>query len=353
MNKSTSINTQKQAHGFSLLELLIAIAINLILVVAASYLYLGTSESRKVQADQQLMNENGQFAIELIGRDLLNAGFYPTVWQNNPTPSTAGVQTTTIYRSGFYFNPISTSTITYAAFDTGIFGCEGQNFNSLPSTFTCVNHSSAGISADTLVVNYFSSDALGNNYGSRVDCNRGNASDAPENAGRAGTGRTVSNGLPPNSPLFISNRYTLQPATFNIENRSISTLSLSCVGNKDATISPIVSGIEDFQIRYGIHADFSKLQPSQFYKADQMAGVAALTINGVSFSAWSRVVAVEICVVARGLLGAKLPESDGTSSSYTNCSDALITPTDRDLRKLIRKTFAIRNALTQTVTPAP
>jgi type IV pilus assembly protein PilW len=338
-------------RGFTMIELLVAIAINMVLVVAATYLYLGSSESRKVQTDIQQMNENGQFALDVIGRDLINAGFYPMIMQNQPDITTQGIQTTTIVLHGLYFNAVATGTNTYPAFDQGVFGCNSQRFNTTPGQYNCVDHPSSAVSADTLIVNYFTADALGQNVGSRLDCARSNVAAAPENLVRAGTGKTDTVGLQPNAPLFVSNRYTLLPMNSSIEGRTLTTTGLSCAGNGDTQYRPLVSGIEDLQIRYGVYTDVTTLQASQFYSASEMAGVTPLNVGTGILNAWSRVVSVEVCLVARGLMGSKLRESDGTIASYTDCSGALIAPADTDTRKLFRKTFAVRNNLTFTVIP--
>ena len=65
--------------GFSLIELMIALTINLVIVIAAAYLYTGTSESKRALAQQQQLSENGQYALDLIGKDIINSGFYPAI----------------------------------------------------------------------------------------------------------------------------------------------------------------------------------------------------------------------------------------------------------------------------------
>ncbi len=361
MSHLQKFNQHSKASGFTLIELMVAIVINLVLIVAASQLYVSSTESRKVQADTLQMQENGQFALELIGRDLINAGFYPMIMQLDANRDKEGVQAATIYKHGRYSNIVSTPTQTYAAFDNGVFGCDAQMFDPLAGQYVCKSHSISSSTADTLVVNYFTADALGKNLGSRLDCNRSNVSNAPENSGRAGAGKTADIGLQPGVPLFVSNKYTLQSMTFVIEGNTITTRSLSCAGNVDTTSAnpyqPIVSGIEDLQIRYGVYTNVDTFEPAQFYRADQMASVPLIvfpptgTFKGGSLNAWARVVSVEVCLVARGLQNSKLSEANGTIGAYADCSGNSVTPTDRDTRKVFRKTFALRNNLTQTIMP--
>ena len=131
-------STRRQS-GFSLIELLIALTINLVIVIAASYLYLGTSESKRALSQQQQLSENGQYALDLIGRDIVNAGFFPAARQ---------ISNGTAFR--YQNDSISKS---QAAFNSGIFGCTGQSFS--VATKACVAHASSAVTADTVVINYF------------------------------------------------------------------------------------------------------------------------------------------------------------------------------------------------------
>jgi type IV pilus assembly protein PilW len=324
-------------RGFSLIELLVALVINLIIVIAAAYLYLGTSETKRAVEQQQSLNENGQYALDMIGREIVNAGFYPTV------------RTTGVARLTYQADPIATSN---APFKSGIFGCSAQSFN--PTTKTCVNHASGAVTADTIVVNYFTNDAMGVDMGQRLDCNRSDVSGAAENLGRT-TGANsngATSGLIPTQALFVSNRYTLVTTTFAIEGQAISTLSLACVGNVNSIYQPAIVGIENLQFRYGVYTDATTLQPNRYYQSSEMAGLGSVLVNGLSKDAWERVVSVEICLVARGLQPTKQTTATGAVTPYVNCNGTSVTPGDRFTRKVYRKIYALRNNLTQTIVPA-
>lgn len=335
----------KLQHGFSLIEILIAIAINLIIVIAAANMYLNTSNSQKSLTQQQYLNENGQYALDLIGQDLINAGFYPTIRASSPT-SGASAQRVTL---DGYSNIVAGSP---AAYSSGIFGCAGQSFSH--SSNLCDAHANSTVSSDTVVVNYFTNDALGDDIGQRLDCGRSNVATTTENASRidATSGSPTysgsTTGLVPKAPLFVSNRYTLLPSTMSIEGRSIATFSLACNGNATGVYQPAVMGIEQLQFRYGVYTDDKTLQPTRFYAAGDMAGLGSIVIDGVSKNAWARVVSVEVCLIARGFLESKT----GAITSYTNCAGATVTPTDRFTRRVYKKVFALRNNLTQTIIPS-
>ena len=325
--------------GFSLVELLVALSINLIIVVAAAYLYLGTSDAKRALYQQQALNENGQYALDLIGRDIMNAGFFPAVRSSNPAATSVTVR---IVPDG-YSNVVSGIP---AAYNSGIFGCAGQTFNAV--TRVCEAHSSALIAADTIVINYFTNDAMGNDIGQRIDCTRGDVNLATENTARF----AISAGVVPKAPLFISNRYTLATTTFSIEGQTINTLSLTCSGNRGVTYQPSIAGIENIQFRYGVYTDAATLQPSTFYAANDMAALGSISVDGVNKDAWARVVSVEICLVARALQATKTTSATNAVTPYTNCNGASVTPTDKLIRRVYRKVYAVRNNLTQTIIPA-
>jgi type IV pilus assembly protein PilW len=63
------------ARGFSLIELLLALALGLIVVTGIVQLFVGNSRSYGVMTGQARLQENGRFALDLIARAARSAGF--------------------------------------------------------------------------------------------------------------------------------------------------------------------------------------------------------------------------------------------------------------------------------------
>ncbi|MFN3594673.1 MAG: PilW family protein [Thiobacillaceae bacterium] len=74
MRSRPSPSVRRQA-GLSLIELMIAIAIGLMLVAAMGYLYVGQRQTWRALEAVARLQENGRFALELLGRDLRMAGY--------------------------------------------------------------------------------------------------------------------------------------------------------------------------------------------------------------------------------------------------------------------------------------
>ncbi|MDW8324835.1 MAG: PilW family protein [Burkholderiales bacterium] len=61
--------------GLSLIELMIAMGLGLLLVAALGYLYVGQRQSWRMVEAVARLQENGRFALELLGQDLRMAGY--------------------------------------------------------------------------------------------------------------------------------------------------------------------------------------------------------------------------------------------------------------------------------------
>ena len=69
--KKRVLNTQK---GFTLVELMIALTIGLILLLVIGTVFSSSRQAFRVQEDNARIQENGRFALEVIGRSIKQAG---------------------------------------------------------------------------------------------------------------------------------------------------------------------------------------------------------------------------------------------------------------------------------------
>ena len=66
---------KRAQQGFSLVELMIAMLLGLLLLVGVVNLFLGSSQTYRLQEALFRVQESGRFALDIMQRDLLNAGF--------------------------------------------------------------------------------------------------------------------------------------------------------------------------------------------------------------------------------------------------------------------------------------
>jgi type IV pilus assembly protein PilW len=67
--------TGARQRGLTLIELMIALAVGLLIVAALGYLFVGNRQAFRVQDSLARLQENGRYALEVLGQDLRQAGY--------------------------------------------------------------------------------------------------------------------------------------------------------------------------------------------------------------------------------------------------------------------------------------
>lgn len=106
----------KVEYGMTLLELLIAMTLGLLLLVGIGTIFVGSTQTYRVQEENARIQEAGRFALEVIGRSLRQAG-YLNVDFNNPVSTV-----TTFSGTAIHGTP---NTLTLAYDGTGAADCAG------------------------------------------------------------------------------------------------------------------------------------------------------------------------------------------------------------------------------------
>ena len=93
-----ALRARPRQAGFSLVELMVALAIGLIVSLAVMIGYLGAAQSQRGQTDLVRLQESARFAFDLFGRETRNAGYanntINTCPSGSPTSCMEGFSTT-------------------------------------------------------------------------------------------------------------------------------------------------------------------------------------------------------------------------------------------------------------------
>lgn len=273
-----SSSSRRAVRGLTLVELLVAMAVGLVVVLAAvSALSVAQRGFTTVDAASQL-RDNGRFAADMIQRIGVQAGYKdvffaatrPKSAASNPAPSVMGFNNAKVDLS----DPLAAS-------------------SEWPSR-------EAGAGSDVLILRYQVAQtfALTADIGadkSMIDC-AGNAPSTAPNISEAGA------------------RYTRMASIFSL-GQSQGEPSLLCTYYDAATSAwksaPIVQGVENFQVLYGVDGVAAGQAPAKnaavpdvpnaYLRADQMEvdGDAAATLAN-----WRRVRSLRIGMVLRSAKGA-------------------------------------------------
>jgi type IV pilus assembly protein PilW len=345
--------TQKRLHGsrrqtgLTLIELMVAVAVSLILILAASMLYINTRAIQKATDERSQVFETGRLALQILGGDLGKASFYPAAYSEDPRLTDPPIKPPirNNYEDGVF---AAFDGAVPSALSSGLFGCDGTQVSDVLTgcmAAEAVGTVNAGAS-DGLLVAYFASDAFSLDAGDRADCTRSDAVNADYNSARAGAAQQAALGGLPSKPLLVVNRYFLKPTTYQTESgQTVSTFSLSCRGNGNndgKSAIQLVTGIERFGVRYGVVAPGSNRAPTHFLSATEVAALpAAATIDDHLYpTGWDRVVAVEVCVLARSFSKTGLASA---GVSLTGCDGAAYTPPSGVQVRKFTQVFALKN----------
>jgi len=293
-------------RGYSLVELMVAVAISLILLVGLATIFVGNlrSGTEIERANQQI--ENGRYAIQLISDDLRNAGQLATF---NP-----GLLATPITKPDPCATDLPTLTL---ALPISV-----QGYDNAATIPTCiVGDVRAG--TDILVIRRASTCAIGDAncdailagapYFQASACNS-----VTELLSAAPTSYFTLDTVTANLTLHQKDCATLAPiyryrthiyfvANNDKAGDGIPTLKRAELGAASFTIVPLVEGIQNLQIEYGIDTAATSTGTPAVYTADPDGYGACAGVTCMAY--WRNTVSAKVSVLAR---------NTGLSTGYTD-----------------------------------
>lgn len=303
-------------RGFSLVEIMVSLAIGLVVVGAVFVNYLNNSAGSKQTAALSQVTEDGAVALSILRHHIAMADF------SQPTA-------------------VTSTGMTRRLNGVNILGCQGGFANGddpSPDAITCNNNANA---SDAVLVRYEADPdmvptVVQSATGSTVpmDCK--------------GSGITATSN--PSGNFFIADGRFFINAT---------NATLSCIGNGGVTAGaatlpnsqPLVENIEDMRLTYGVAVAPDPAKPRVLNIIRYVpANLVAVPPTPKWDTAWADVVAVRICVLVRStdnVLDKPRP--------YRDCSGKVVPPaaTDRRIHRAFTSTVVLNNRTGLTQTSAP
>ena len=324
----------------TLVELMVALAIGLVISLAAVAALIATRRGFATVDAASQIRDNGRFASDLIQRIAIQTGFKDT-----------------------YFAMVSASQADKANDAAGLIAANITGFNNSIidttdlTTATARTAGSIGYGSDILILRYqtakLNDGPTSPADGSMIDC-----------AGNAGTAAPTDRNDRMVSVFHVS---------VGIDGEPTLMCSRSATGFAPYYPQPIISGVENFQVLYGVDgfgaADTAGTAftgaldsvPQKYLRADQIV-VAGNTSSKASYDNWRRVRSIRIGLVLRGPIGSQqekvsqtfypfgiAPNASGGSagtalSNSTSDPGTVFTPAaDGRLRQVVTFTIHLRN----------
>lgn len=285
-----AVRFSRGARGFSLIELLISMAIGLVVVSAVLISFVGAGKAGRYQAALGQMNQDAQIALNLLSREVQLAG---------------------------YVSPVqSLGTI------SPLFGCDGTKgavpFTNPAATGSLTCGAAVGATTSALEVVYeadvFNTVALAG----------GQPSDCLGNSQNPATG----------APFIVRNRY------FVDTHATTGRPELYCASNWSAKY-PLLENVDDMQLWYGVSAAADPTQVIRYAKAG-MDATTPSTVNALGAAEWNNVMGARICLLMRSSEPILTNEDTLT---YLDCDGVTQTSNDRFLRRAYFTTATARSKM--------
>ncbi len=230
---------KKQAHpnqqGFTLVELMISLVIGLLIVLFMSSLYFNSKTSFNINDDNARLLEDGNYALNLMGRNFMQAG---------------------------YGKVLTGTTIDFIG--KGLTGYDDCTAAPTSTKFACVT------GQPSFTISYQTDDVYNQNTGAGADCSNQDV------------GATTTTSAPVANSFFVAAK------------SGETSASLYCSGNAaTSTPQPILNNVDKLVLIYG--ADIAgNYSAQQFYTT--AAGITALPMNALNKANWDQVVSVTVCL---------------------------------------------------------
>lgn len=300
----------KNASGRSLVELMIAMAIGLVILIAVSSLFLANKQTFKANDDKSRLDEEGRLALNFLSLHVRMAG-YGSLTSPKATKTVDNAAGTNQVVPSVCSNFASDCTL-----GNSIRGCSGKFTDPaavLPASTVALN-CTADTTSDSFLVRYV------------VDADNTNVS-----AGGGITDCLGANIIPDatTGAFIVENRFFVSP-------KANGTPELHCKGNGAVASQPIAENVESMSITYGLSAGVGTQAVTRFATAAELE---------VTPANWDQVISARICLLVRSA-------NDNITSapqSYPDCTNKVVTATDRRLRSVFSTTVTIRARATGAI----
>ncbi|HRH81320.1 MAG TPA: PilW family protein [Thiobacillaceae bacterium] len=354
-----SLGASWKERGLTLVELLVGMALGLIVLAAIGYIYSGSRQSYVQQDNLARLQENGRYALELLGQEIRMAGYIgcPNIGMVTPTVQANNAPFTSLGLTGALVRPVT------GVLADGINNAVTTNIstNQVSGTDLLIIHRASGTGFPLSANMVTTADAIqmtgsprglkhgDNNVLVISDCTQADifcaSSVAPVNpdGANATVGHDGSAGACNNastlSKIYRTNAMVmgLETAVYYIRNQSTGNPALyvtrwapdAAAGGDTDEVLP---NVENMRVYFGLDTDNNG-------SVDQYVRSAAV-------GNWAQVRAVRVSLLMRSSDNGVAPQAqtyvydangDGTPEAITAASS------DRRLRQVYTTTVAIRN----------
>jgi type IV pilus assembly protein PilW len=333
-----------EQRGFTLVELMVGIAVGLLIVAGLALLFANTSISRSELEKSSRMIESGRYATEILRDDIQMAGFFDVL----------GLPTGTTFNR---VNPCDTGTLGFATgtpttLPTPLFGYDNTWVNTLENAFCTGNYIATKLkyrpATDVLVIRRVSSTAMtpsaastSSKYLQPTACSKDSTSTpfvVANGKSASFTLRDKDCSSKRNVRQLVSRAYYISDCN-DCTNSQDTTPTLKMLELQGGALVEValVEGIENMQLEYSLDTNNDGIADVTNVKAGSIVDDCTATPTGYC---WANVMAVDIYLVARNT-----EQTIGVTDTRTYTTGTATADTDKSIttadQKFKRHVFTV------------
>ena len=326
-----SVTSARRAAGFTLVELMIAMAIGLVLVAGLLMALGSTLGSSRTNDRTSELQSDGRYALNLMKQELRQAGYRGYTW---PTPNSASTAL------GTSAGECGDGTGSFVSnIRQGIWGANDSN----PFLANCMPDKAGAAGGDVLAIRLMDGTPVATPVANTFYFRSTYA------AGEVFRGATVPAMFPAGTPVA---NFALQTSVYHVLPYSVSSTETPLVPalhrvalRSDGSMARelVSSGIEQLQVQYGRVTALAATTTTQYFDTFTAANCTgcALDANGTASTetVWDEVNAVRIWVLSRS----STPEPGYTNTGSYVMGGQTITVNDGFRRQLFSTVVQLRN----------
>ena len=290
----------RQQKGFSLIELMVSLAIGLFLMASVLMIIVSATQSARVSDAETEMNEEGVITLGLLQQQIRLAGYSHTV--------------------------ADTGAISKNFVDTSIRGCD-KGFADAGVAFSSLTCNTTGDDNGAIAIRY-EADKL----------NTTEVSSKASNCQMSGiTADTASAVTGKPDFALADNRYYVRSSGTDSGRPELSCRGATSKSTYDS-VQPLIENVEQLRFTYGIVAT---VDPADHQIVTYMNASDIDDNYPLEADRWRRVASVKICVVMRSVDTAR--DNSISGQVYKDCDGVSQTSTDGYLRRAYITTAQLRN----------
>jgi type IV pilus assembly protein PilW len=349
--RSFSIRTARVTRaiaGFSLVELMVAIALSLLLLTGVVAIFSSSRVSYESTDQLSRVQETGRFALEQLSRHIRSAGFAGCSRQPNYVSTSLADATTNLSRdflgaavlgydaTGTDWDPEIDSSITGAFAESDVLVVRGPRLDAEPMQLTATMtdptqpltvNSTAGVRMPPgEIMMAYSCEAQAIFFGAA-----GGGTTILHATGGLNASNTTSfpfrigaEVVPVETVVyFVGNAQDTVPSSLPPNTRSLYRRA------GEGAAEELVQGVEQMQVEYGVDTDGDRIVDDY--------------MEAPNVTDWQRVISVQIALLVRSIQQYGTDTDQRTYQLLTNTT--VVPPGDRRIREVFQATVSLRNRL--------